>query len=367
MADKIKNLAVVVLASLFVGGFALWSLLQPDAATSVAERRPLAQMPEISAESVLSGAFMTDFERYTLDQFPLRDTFRTVKACTALYAMGQKDNNGLYTVDGYVSKLDYPLDTSSVDYALGRFQFVYDRYLAEADVNVYFSVIPDKNTFMAAENGYPAFDYAELCDRARSGTSFAQFIDIAPLLELSDYYRTDTHWRQESITDVAAYLLTAMGAEADAPDYTVQEADTPFYGTYAGQAALPLQPDALRYLESDTLARCTVYDHETASEIPVYALEAAAGKDPYALFLSGSKSLLTIRNPDAKTDRRLILFRDSFGSSLAPLLVSGYSEITLVDIRYISPVILDRFIDFEDQDVLFLYSASILNNSETIK
>ena len=367
MADKIKNSAVVALAALFIGGFALWSLLQPDAAESVAERRPLAQLPELSAESVLSGAFMTDFERYTLDQFPLRDAFRTVKACTALYAMGQKDNNGLYVVDGYVSKLDYPLDTASVDYAASRLQFVYDRYLAGRDMDVYLAVIPDKNTFMAAENGYPAFDYDELCDRVRSETSFARFIDIAPDLELADYYRTDTHWRQESITDVAAHLLAAMGAEADAPDYTVRKADAPFYGTYAGQSALPLAPDALRYLESDTLARCTVYDYETAREIPVYALEQAAGKDPYALFLSGSKSLLTIQNPDAETDRRLILFRDSFGSSLAPLLVAGYKEITLVDIRYIAPAILDRFLSFEDQDVLFLYSASILNNSETMK
>ena len=102
-------------------------------------------------------------------------------------------------------------------------------------------------------------------------------------------------------------------------------------------------------------------------EIPVYALEKAGGRDPYALFLSGSKSLLTIENPRATTDRALILFRDSFGSSLAPLLVDGYAKITLVDIRYISPALLDRFIAFDDQDVLFLYSVSILNSSETIK
>ena len=61
------------------------------------------------------------------------------------------------------------------------------------------------------------------------------------------------------------------------------------------------------------------------------------------------------------------MFRDSFGSSLAPLLVDGYAKITLVDIRYISPALLDRFIAFDDQDVLFLYSVSILNSSETIK
>ena len=96
-------------------------------------------------------------------------------------------------------------------------------------------------------------------------------------------------------------------------------------------------------------------------------MEKAAGKDPYELFLSGPKSLLTIENPSAHTEKELIVFRDSFGSSIAPLLAEGYAKITLVDIRYLSPQMLDRFITFTDQDVLFLYSVSVLNNSVTIK
>ena len=42
------------------------------------------------------------------------------------------------------------------------------------------------------------------------------------------------------------------------------------------------------------------------------------------------------------------------------------SKITLVDIRYISPAYLGRFIEFDGQDVLFLYSTLVLNNSDTI-
>ena len=96
-------------------------------------------------------------------------------------------------------------------------------------------------------------------------------------------------------------------------------------------------------------------------------MEKLKGDDLYEIFLSGSKSLLTVENPKASTDKELILFRDSFGSSIAPLLVEAYEKITLVDIRYISPNILERFIEFENQDILFLYSSSVLNNSITIK
>ena len=96
-------------------------------------------------------------------------------------------------------------------------------------------------------------------------------------------------------------------------------------------------------------------------------MDMLGSKDLYDVFLSGAKSLLTIENPNAATDRELIVFRDSFGSSMVPLLARDYAKVTLVDIRYMSPTILGNFVEFGGQDVLFLYSTLVLNNSETIK
>ena len=73
------------------------------------------------------------------------------------------------------------------------------------------------------------------------------------------------------------------------------------------------------------------------------------------------------KNENVTTDRELVIFRDSFGSSLAPLFIEGYKKITLIDIRYIHPNMLSQFIEFNNQDVLFIYSTSVLNNSETLK
>lgn len=363
---KIKNIIIVVLTALFLGGFLLWGILKPADGQSVSERRPLAQFPAVTGETVLDGTFMTDFEKYTLDQFPLRDQFRTVKAITSFYVFGQKDNNDIYIKDGFAAKLEYPMNAESLDYAASRFQFVYDKFLADKDMNVYLSIIPDKNYFMAEENGYPSIDYDKFISDMRELTGFAEYIDITALLELSDYYSTDTHWRQEKITDVAQHLAAKMGVNISA-EYTTRQVETPFYGVYYGQSALPLPSDTLYYLESTVLDGCKVYDFETGKYISVYDFEKTNGNDPYEMFLSGSKSLLTIENPSPATDKELIVFRDSFGSSLAPLLAEGYAKITLVDIRYMSPVMLDRFIEFSDQDVLFIYSTSVLNNSVTIK
>ena len=258
------------------------------------------------------------------------------------------------------------MQMDSLENAAEHFNFVYNTYLSDTDCRVYFSVIPDKNHFMAAQNGYPGYDYTDLVSSITSQLPQMQYIEISDLLSLDDYYRTDTHWRQEKIIDVAKYIASQMGVTLSA-DYAVMKLEKPFYGVYYGQASLPMAPDTLYYLQNDLLQHCTVYDYETSQNGGIYDMNLAQGNDPYELFLSGSKSLLIIENPNAESDRELIVFRDSFGSSLTPLLVEGYRRVTVVDIRYLSSHMLGKLIDFNGQDVLFLYSTLVLNNSITLK
>ena len=86
--SKFRNIATVGLSAAFIFGFSIWSIAKPATDMSQSERRKLTQFPELTLETVTDGSFMTDFEKYTLDQFPLRDKFRTLKSVTALYAMG---------------------------------------------------------------------------------------------------------------------------------------------------------------------------------------------------------------------------------------------------------------------------------------
>ena len=99
----------------------------------------------------------------------------------------------------------------------------------------------------------------------------------------------------------------------------------------------------------------------------MYDMEKAGGKDPYEMFLSGTRAVLTVENPQAVTEKELIVFRDSFGSSLVPLLMEGYQKITVLDIRYVNSSMLGQFVEFGGQDVLFLYSTMLLNNSLALK
>lgn len=366
MSEKIKNRVVVIVTILVVYGLLFWGMLQKDVDISVSERRKLTQFPKLTVDTVLSGDFMEKFEKYTLDQFPLRDLFRRVKAYTSFYVLRQKDNHDIYLQDGYAVKMEYPLNDKSIEHAADRFLYVYDKLLAGKVNNVYVSLIPDKNYFAAEDAGYLSLNYEDFAGKLTDRMPYAKYLDLFPMLELEDYYTTDTHWRQEKLRPIAGFLAQKMGVTLS-DRYTVKKAEVPFYGVYYGQSALPLPAENLFYLEADWMQDCIVTDFETNQQMPFYTLEKLQGNDPYELFLGGPKSLITIENPKASTDQELIVFRDSFGSSLVPLLAEGYHKITLADIRYIQPDILAGFLQCEGADVLFLYCTSVINHSETIK
>ena len=362
---KAKFISIILVFCILIGGASLWLFAKEDGEISEWERRKLQQFPEITFERVMDGKFMKEFVTYMTDQFPLRDEFRRLKANVLFKVYNQKDNGGIYIQDGSASKIDAVINQNSVNHFIGRIDNIYNSYLKDTDCKVYYSVIPDKNYFLAEKGGYPAMDYDELYRVLGEKLSYMTEIEIKDLLDAEDYYTTDTHWKQEKIVDVANEIRQQMGMKP-VTDYT-EKTMGDFYGVYYGQSALPLDPDTIGYLTNDEIENCTVYNFEKNTEGKVYSLEKYEGLDPYDIYLSGAVSLLEITNPKGDKDKELVIFRDSFGSSLSPLLLSGYSKITLVDIRYIASDMVSQFVDFDNQDVLVIYSTMMINSSLTLK
>lgn len=366
MKRKLQFFEVILLCAVWVG-LTLLCWFSPAKELSVSERRPLAQLPQYNAETVNNGSFMSDFETYTLDQFPWRDGFRRIKALSAYKLFAQKDNNDIYIADGQAAKLEADINEASLQNALAKIQELYDSHIASTGADVYFSIVPDKGYYLAEENGYLSMDYAALKDFFITKLEFAKYIDIFDTLQAEKYYATDSHWKQELITDTAEKLAAAMGQNLTA-EYETFTANIPFYGVYYGQAALPMKPDTIHYLSNEMLDNCTVFNVENGKTTGIYDMEKLQSNDPYEMFLSGAAAILQLDNPNATSEQELIVFRDSYASSLVPLLAEAYSKITLVDTRYVAPEYLHQFVDFHSADqVLFLYSTSLLNSSGTLK
>lgn len=373
MDQKKIRVAGVCVALALWAGLTAFAWFGPRSDFSFTERAPLSQAPEISGEAILDGSFMGDFTEFTLDQFPLRDSFRSLKAVFHLYGLRQSDNNGMFTEDGYLEKMDNLLSSAAVDRTSQVFGRFYQTFLQGKTENVYFTLIPAKGYYM---NG-PKLDLAALEEALLPQMPWARYVDIKDSLTISDYYYTDTHWRQEKITGVADKLLTAMGGGADG-QYSPKALRRPFYGVYYGQAALPVQPETMYVMESEALAGCTVTGYkdgpmapETISFYDLAGVETAA--DPYNVFLHGSQqTYVVIENPNAATNKELVLLRDSFGCSLAPLLVEDYARVTVIDLRAVGTMTLKMMeakglLNIKDADVLFAYSAMVINNPDSFQ
>ena len=364
MSNRIKNIVVTLLFVVFIAtfvGMCTFRYFNP-VETSESERRPLAQFPEeITWENIVNKKFMEKFEDYVVDQFPLREFFRSVKANFALNILGLKENNGLAVEDGYIAKIEGEFNPDLLEYSIGRLAYIYNKYLANNGGDKFVTIVPDKNYYLGQDYGYPAPDYDALAALVQEKLPGMNYVDIFGALTLEDYYRTDTHWSQDQLDEVVKVLAEAMGiSDRLSGQYETNKLEG-FKGVYYGQSALNPKPDTLVYLTNEILDACTVFDYETGKTYGIYNFEAFNGKDGYDFFLSGTRALLRIDNPNATTNEELIIFRDSFGSSLSPLLVEGYKSIYIVDIRYVMPDMLGMMIDFEGKDVLMMYSALVLN------
>ena len=91
----------------------------------------------------------------------------------------------------------------SLKHASKVFQRIYETCLKGNTENIYFSIIPDKNYFLQDDDSALTMDYDNFFQTMQDANPQMHYIDIAPLLELTDYYQTDPHWRQEKIIDVA--------------------------------------------------------------------------------------------------------------------------------------------------------------------
>ncbi len=365
---KLRNILCIAFFAIFIFAISASFIFKEPISVLASERRKAAQFPDFSVEKVIDKSFFDGVEDYMTDQFPLRDKFRAIKATVQLKFFNQKDNNGTYYVDGHISEIDETLSESSVENAAKKINAIYDKYLKDKNNRVFYSVIPDKNYFLAEKNGYPSYDYGKMTDILKSNISDMEYIDIFDCLTIDDYYKTDSHWKQEEIFSVVERLGEKIGFDAvDMNAYTPENLGD-FSGVYASRLALGFEADEIICMKNDATDSAVVYNFETQKEhIGVYDLNKFKGNDKYDVFFSGAVPIITAKNPLNSDGKELVIFRDSFGSSLAPLLLGSYGKITLVDTRYISSQILGEYVDFEGCDVLFIYNTQLINQSSMLK
>lgn len=273
------------------------------------------------------------------------------------------DANGLIQADGYYMDSIGELRPDSITRFANKVESLTADYLQNAD-NIYYAIVPSKAYFVNDRLETP-FDYDTMTKMLDEGIHSAQKIDLTGALELTDYCVTDPHWKQDKLQGVVDRLGDAMGFSIDLSQMTANTVEN-FTGQH-GYNKEGFPSETLTYLTSDVIDGATVNNYQKPDFTKVYDTAALSSDSPYDLFLSGPTPLLTITNPAATSGKNLVIFRDSFACSLAPLLIEQYQTITLVDIRYMASSLLPQYVDFTGKDVLFLYNEQVVNHSEMLR
>lgn len=233
-----------------------------DKEISIAERRKLAQSPEITTKRIFNGTVSKEFEEYAVDQFVGRDTLRSIKALFNFEIYRQKDNNKLFIENESIYKIEYPLKEELIEKTSKQIKQIKDEYLK--DMNVYYSIIPDKNYFF--DNNNLKMDYEKLQNIMKQNLQDMKYINLFNELSGDDYYRTDIHWKQENIRKVVSKIEKEMKLnDTSKTEYEEKELDN-FYGVYYGQIGIKVEPDKIKYLTNEIIENCTTYNFETKQE-----------------------------------------------------------------------------------------------------
>jgi len=347
---KTMQIITALVFCLFIGGFGVLHLVLPDRTFSPMENRNLSSMPEFSFEKLKDGTYTKAIETYLEDQFPLRDGWIGIKSRYE-YALGQREFSGVYLCgDKLISRVE---ESDRADKNLSYIQ----KLVEKTDIPVYLGMIPTAAEIWRDElpDGADSFDQLAYIEKAKE--SGAIYVDLAGVLaqhaDEEIFYRTDHHW-----TSLGAYygyvaLMEALGAEPEA----LGEADVvseEFYGTlYSTSGVHWVEPDTMeRYIDGEGIS-VTVNTGMEISERGLYVDSFLAEKDKYSSFMGGNNPLYIINNPNAATDEKLLVVRDSFTDSLAPFLTQYYSEIHLLDLRYYrTPV--SMYAEMMDADAIFV-------------
>ncbi len=359
----------ILITVLFLGliyGFGILHIVQKDKVFSEQENRNLAQTVSVSAEGVLSGSYMRDIEEYVSDQFPLRDSFVTMKAA-AERIMGKQENNSVYF--GTDKETLFAQYTAPALSELSK-QVSYVNQLGESlSIPVFFSLIPDKTFVLAShlpEYAYLTDDGSVLRETAKICSDSVTYIDLLNSFSGEDsFYKTDHHWTTYGAYQGYQTIGTAMrGTYTISKDKLLQVSDD-FYGTtWSASGAGWIKPDCIDIMVLGNDYKVTSYRTGTAEEALLYDSSFLEKKDQYAMFLGGNQPLCVIKNDTAASKEKLLLIRDSFADSLAPFLAQDYEEVHLLDLRYYKGSVLSYIEENDIDSVLVLYSdAEFISDS----
>lgn len=364
--NKRQSWNIITLFCILIFGFTIATMIKPDTEYSESENRTLAKMPELTAESVLSGEFEADYETYLTDQFVARDAWIGLKTDVER-AMFKRESKDIYFADdGYLIEKHtgaFTTDTAALNVrVLGEFARMYQGQFQD-----HMTVMVVPNAVDILKDKLPPF--ASPYDEEAYLTQIEQALPEGVWFDTSDilrahsdeeiYYRTDHHWETLAAFYVYQQWAKQQGfAVPQASDYEIETVTEAFEGTVQSKLGIDAQKDSIEIYKQKEDIFYTVQKGD-GGEIgySVYDRTALETKSKYDIFFGGNHALVRIGTRAGK-GRRLLVIKDSYAHCFVPFLLEEFDAIDMLDIRYYNQKVSELIAQGDYTDLLFLYNAS---------
>lgn len=343
------------------------------------QNRYLAKLPALSVKNIYNGRFTSGISDYLSDHFPGHDGW--VKASTAVdLAAGKRELGGIYIAgDRLAEKIPYP-DMEKVQRSIDGIRTFAADNGGEEGMPVYVLIVPTQAEIYKDE--LPAFapnpDQQQFIEEVYSSLSdVAVTIDIYGTLYANRdeyiYYRTDHHWTTRGAFMAYTAAGKKMGYTPLTEDaYDIEHAGSGFLGTFYSKSLYGgVKSDSLDLWlpadgrENERVEILSAIGKEPEVHKGMYFREFLEVKDKYSVFFGTNQPVVTVKT--GRPGGKLLVFKDSYAHCFVPFLTAHYSEITMVDMRYINMSYKD-IIDVDRYDsALFLYNASTFMGDENLR
>lgn len=335
-------------------------LLLPKKEFSEKEKRYLAQTPELSWENISSGGFSEEAETYLADHMPGRDFFVGLNAYVDLLS------NRQVTKDVYLAEGDRLVEAPIVWNEAGakRNMAAINQFAQKVDCPVDLMLVPSAGYVLQdtvvglqdpyqddaiIQNIYAMAEEKVVCRDLISEFSGAE--DPGAL-----YYRTDHHWTSlGAYTAYGAYMDMLSREHPDVTDFTVESYPGFLGSTYSRSGLWQIPGEEVELWQNDTAFTVTTGDSQQPHQ-GLFYMERLEELDKYTVYLDGNHASVTISNPDAAGQGKLLVIRDSYANCLGTFLANSYESVTLIDLRYYKKPVSELLAEGEFTNVLVCYS-----------
>lgn len=347
------------------------TLFLPKKTFSENENRYLQEFPVPTLKTIEDKSFMSAFEKFFADHFVLREKWIQLKNQMEIIT-NKREINGVYLTEKRLiehQELNEDIIKQNTE-AINSFAEKYKKPTFLMIVPTAESIYTDQLPLMA-----PYFDQKKMIDSIYTASNKnLTCIDVfTPLLSAKNqyiYYNTDHHW-----TSLGAYLgyfssAKPLGfAHNEIDKFNVEHASHDFKGTlYSKTLYEKCTSDTIDLYHLSTgepQVTVTVNSGQKSSEHQsIFFRNYLDKKDKYNTFLGQNEPCVSVKT-NVANQKKLLIIKDSYAHSMVQFYMYHYSEITLVDLRYVNK--LSNYVSVDDYDqIMFVYNFASVNTDTSI-